>query len=101
MKYVYMMYSCIIMPPQRIFILMELRFFIMQESKYRSYYYYYYYSLCHHMSHQVLKNKTRLAICVPRKSTHTTTEAIVSKTMLYSRNILIINTYIRESWNGN
>jgi len=49
------------------------------------------------LSHPVLKNKTRLAICVPRKSTHTTTEAIISKTMLYSGNILIINTYIRES----
>jgi len=53
------------------------------------------------MSHLVLKNKTRLAICVPRKSTHTRTEAIVSKTMLYSENILIINTYIRVSRNGN
>jgi hypothetical protein len=26
------------------------------------------------LSHLVLNNKTRLAICVPRKSTHTTTE---------------------------
>jgi len=49
------------------------------------------------LSHPVLKNKIRLAIYVPRKSTHTTTEAIISKTMLYSGNILIINTYIRES----
>ena len=47
------------------------------------------------VSHPVSRNKTRLAICVPRKSTHTTTEAIVSKTMLYSGSILIINTYIR------
>jgi len=53
------------------------------------------------LSHLVLKNKTRLAICVPRKSTHTTTEAIISETMLYSGNILIIDTYIRVSRNGN
>jgi len=47
------------------------------------------------------KEQTRLAICVPRKSTHTTTEAIISKTMLYSGSIIIINTYIRESQNNN
>jgi hypothetical protein len=29
------------------------------------------------------KEQTRLAICVPTKSTHTTTEYIVSETMLY------------------
>ena len=49
------------------------------------------------LSHPVSKNKTWLVICVPRKSTHTTTEAIISKIMLYSGNILINNTYIRES----
>ena len=53
------------------------------------------------MSHPVLKNKTKLAICVPRKSTHTATEAIISETMLYSENILIINSYIRVSRKGN
>jgi len=53
------------------------------------------------MSHPVLKKKTRLAICVPRKSTHTTTEAIVSETMFYSGNILKINTYIRVLQNDN
>jgi len=53
------------------------------------------------LSHPVLKNKTRLAIFVPRKSTHTTTEAIISETMFYSGNILIINTYIKVSRNGN
>jgi hypothetical protein len=40
------------------------------------------------MSHPVLKNKTRIAICVPRMFTHTTIEAMVSETMLYNGNIL-------------
>jgi hypothetical protein len=53
------------------------------------------------VSDLVLEDKTRLAICVSRKSTHITTEKTVPETMLYRRNILIINTYIRVSHNSN
>jgi len=49
------------------------------------------------VSHPILKNNTRLAVCVLRKSTHTTTEETISETMLYSVNIFVINTYIRVS----